>query len=69
MTMWFILFVVSLIAGTGLLWKFFQEKKKREEQKNFIIIGGILIYLLLGSSVSLIIFAVVCLMGLLSVIF
>lgn len=65
MTMWLILFVVSLFAGVGLLWKYFQEKKRREEIKNFIIIGGIFLYLLLGSSVSMIIFAVVCLMAIL----
>lgn len=68
MTMWLILFVVSLFAGSGLLWKYLAEKKKREEQRNFIVIGGILLYCIFSGSIGLLIFAGVCLMMLLAVI-
>lgn len=66
MIMWFILFVVSLLAGSGLFLKYIAEKKKREEQRSFIIIGGILLYCIFSGSLGLLIFAGVCLIMLLS---
>jgi len=66
--MWLILFVVSLLAGTGLLLKYRAEKKKREEQKSFIIVGGILLYCIFSGSIGLLIFAGVCLTMLLAAI-